>query len=305
MPLFDTVMTQLRAAAEPTRLRVLATLRRGEFSVIELTDILGQSQPRVSRHLKLLCDAGLLERFREQHWVYYRVPAEGAGTEFVDELLSRIEPGDPTLAADRVRVEAVLDQRSLPQQRAAGDGPGLPAVAAADELAAVLADALAVQVASSLFYFGVSPAEVLPGIASRARRVVGMHPSRLEVQRARAVLHSRGLSHCVLQQGELIALPQPSMTFDVAIVDRKLDSTARPVEALREVTRLLAAGGQLLLVEDYDGLETRASGGNPFVLLRTWVADAGLACLRLQPLDLDGRHLVLAIATAQSVAAAA
>jgi ArsR family transcriptional regulator len=305
MPLFDTVMSQLRAAAEPTRLRVLATLRRGEFSVIELTEILGQSQPRVSRHLKLLCDAGLLERFREQHWVYYRVPAEGAGTEFVDELLSRIEPGVPTLAADLVRVEAILEQRSLPQPRTAIDVPGRPAVLAADELAAVLADALDAQVASALFYFGRSPAEVLPGIASRARRVVGMHPSRLEVQRARAVLHSRGLSHCVLQQGEMTALPQPSLSFDAAIVDRMLESTARPVEALREVTRLLAAGGPLLLVEDYDTLATRAGAGNPFAVLRTWVADAGLAVRRLQPLDLDGRHLVLAVATAQSVAAAA
>ncbi len=305
MPLFDTVMIQLRAAAEPTRLRVLATLRRGEFSVIELTEILGQSQPRVSRHLKLLCDAGLLERFREQHWVCYRVPAQGEGTEFVDELLSRIEPGDPTLAADRVRVETVLVQRSLPKPRGASDGPEPTTVAAADELAAVLADTLDVQVASSLFYFGRSPAEVLPGIASRARRVVGMHPSRLEVQRARAVLHSRGLSHCVLQQGELAALPQPSLSFDAAIVDRLLDSTAHPVEALREVTRLLAAGGQLLLVEDYDALAARAGAGNSFAMLRAWVADAGLDCRRLQPLDLDGRHLVLAVAVAQRVAAAA
>ena len=304
MPLFDTVMTQLRAAAEPTRLRVLATLRRGEFSVIELTEVLGQSQPRVSRHLKLLCDAGLLERFREQHWVYYRVPAAGAGREFVDELLSRIEPADPTLAADRARVEAVLQQRSLPQERAATDGPQ-PEAATADELAAVLAEALGEQVESSLFYFGLAPAEVLPGIASRARRVVGMHPSRLEVQRARAVLHSRGLSHCVLQQGDLAALPQPSLSFDAAIVDRMLDANARPVEALREVTRLLAAGGQLLLVEGYDALEALAGAGNPFAVLRAWITDAGLTCRRLQPLDLDGRHLVLAVATAASVAVAA
>ena len=109
----------------------------------------------------------------------------------------------------------------------------------------------------------------------------------------------------MLQQGELAALPQPSMSFDAAIVDRMLDATARPVEALREVTRLLAAGGQLLLVEDYDALEALAGAGNPFALLRTWVADAGLTCRRLQPLDLDGRHLVLAVATAASVAAAA
>lgn len=304
MPFFDTFMTELRAIAEPTRLRILATLRRGEFSVIELTTILAQSQPRVSRHLKLLCDAGLLERFREQHWVYYRVPADGAGRELVDELLSRVESSDPTLAADRAQVEVVLRQRSLPQERSLLDGPDTAATSA-DELAAVLADALGEQVASSLFYCGLSPAEVLPGIASRARRIVGMHPMRLEVQRARAVLHSRGLSHCVLQQGDLAALPRPSMSFEAAIVDRMLHLAAQPVDALREVTRLLADAGQLLLVEDYDALEALAGAGNPLALLRSWVADADLACRRLQPLDLDGRHLVLAVATAARVAAAA
>ena len=78
---FDELLSDLRAVGEPSRLRLLAILARGEFSVTELTKVLGQSQPRVSRHLKLLCDAGLLEKFREQHWILYRVPAEGrAGT---------------------------------------------------------------------------------------------------------------------------------------------------------------------------------------------------------------------------------
>jgi DNA-binding transcriptional ArsR family regulator len=297
-------MTQLRAAAEPTRLRVLATLRRGEFSVIELTDILGQSQPRVSRHLKLLCDAGLLERFREQHWVYYRVPAEGAGKGFVDQVLSRIEPADPTLEADRARVETVLQQRSVPPTTAVVDGPRTR-VAAVDELAAVLVEALNENLESALFYFGQSPAEVLAGVAARARRVVGMHPTRLEVQRARAVLHSRGLSHCVLQQGDLAALRQPAASFGAAIVDRMLVESAHPVEALLEVARLVTPGGQVLLVEDYDALDARAGAGQPFALLQAWVAGAGLACRRLQPLDLDGRHLVLAVATVHSVASAA
>jgi len=116
----------------------------------------------------------------------------------------------------------------------------------------------------------------------------------VEVQRARAALHSRGLTHCVLQQGEITALPQPSASIDVAIVDRSLGAHLRPVEALREVLRLLTIGGELLLVEDYDELEQRAPDGNPLALIRQWLAEAGLRVTRLHPVDLDGRHLLLA-----------
>ena len=75
---FLPAVSALRAAAEPTRLRLLALLARAELTVGEICEVIGQSQPRVSRHLKLLCDVGLLDRFREQHWVYYRAPASGA-----------------------------------------------------------------------------------------------------------------------------------------------------------------------------------------------------------------------------------
>jgi ArsR family transcriptional regulator len=301
---FDTLLTALRAAAEPTRLRMLAVLARGEFAVTELTEILGQSQPRVSRHLKLLGEAGLLEKFREQHWIYYRVPSGGAGAEFVRDLLARIAPDDATLAGDLLRVEAVLEQR-----RGAGspapDGDTADAATAARELNTVLAAQLGDRGRSALFYYGVAPAEVLQAVASRARRVVGMHGSRQEVQRARAALHSRGLSHCLLQQGDLRAVPQPGASFDTAVLDRALALQPQPAEALREAARLLKPGGELLLVEDYDALAQRAPGSNPLVALRQWLVDAGLACVRLHPLDVGGHHLLLALARSESAAAGA
>src|SRR5215211_1474789 len=108
------LLSELRAVSEPSRLRLLAILAGGEFSVTELTRVLGQSQPRVSRHLKLLCDAGLLEKFREQHWIYYRVPGEGRGAAFVRDLLARIDGHDATIASDAERVADVLDERSRP-----------------------------------------------------------------------------------------------------------------------------------------------------------------------------------------------
>ncbi len=111
----------LKAAAEPSRLRLLAVLALGEFTVSELTGILGQSQPRVSRHLKLLNDGGLLERFREQHWVFHRVPADGEGAALVRSLLELLDPDDPLLALDRERANVALAGRT--QQ----GGPGTEA----------------------------------------------------------------------------------------------------------------------------------------------------------------------------------
>jgi len=305
MPTFELLLSQLRAVAEPSRLRLLAILARGEFAVTELTTILGQSQPRVSRHLKLLCDAQLLERFREQHWIFYRVPTEGAGRAFVNDVLTRLQPSDPTLLADTARVAVVLEERGRASAAPGGEGPAGRAAGSRAELASVLAAELGDRGRGALFYYGQSPTDVLGPIASRARRVVGMHGSRLEVQRARAALHSRGLSHCALQQGELKSLPHVAGDFDTAILDRALATNSRPVEALREIARLLGSHGELLLVEDYDALALRAAVGNPLAAPREWLAEAGLVCTRLRPIDVDGQHLVLAVAHPEGTVSAA
>src|SRR5690242_19422506 len=107
----EPVLSSLRAAAESTRLRLLLLCAKGELTVTELTDILGQSQPRVSRHLKLLCDAGLLDRFREQLWVYYRAPASGEGRDTVWQLLALVDEEDDVLRRDRRRMEEVIAER--------------------------------------------------------------------------------------------------------------------------------------------------------------------------------------------------
>ena len=107
---FDLLLSRLRAIAEPSRLRLLAILARGEFSVSELTAILGQSQPRVSRHLKLLDDCGLLERFREQHWMYYRVAADTGGAASLSSAVDR--------AIEQLRQDGTL--RELSERRFGG-----------------------------------------------------------------------------------------------------------------------------------------------------------------------------------------
>jgi len=298
---FDTLLPRLRAIAEPSRLRLLAILARGEFSVSELTGILGQSQPRVSRHLKLLDDCGLLERFREQHWMYYRVAGDTEGGRLARLMLEELDADDPALAGDLERMRRVLEVRDAPG--VAGDGEG--AATGPDDLVPLIAAELGAQGQDALLYFGVAPDEVLVGLGGRARRAVGMNPSRLVVQRARARLHSAGLNHCQLQRGELSALPQPSGGFDVTVVDRVLAGSARPVDALREAARVLRPTGHLLVIEDFEALERRAPDSNPLALLRGWLAEAGLTCDRLRPFDVSGAHLLLAVATLEAEAVAA
>jgi ArsR family transcriptional regulator len=232
---FENLLPRLRAIAEPTRLRLLAVLACGEFSVSELMEILGQSQPRISRHLKLLDDCGLLERFREQHWMYYRVADDTEGGRLARLLLDQLDANDPALAGDFERMGRVLEVRAG-RSLAGGADTG---AAESHDLVPLIAAELGKQGQDALLYFGVAPDEVLAGLGSRARRAVGMNPSRMVVQRARARLHSAGLNHCVLQRGELAALPHPSHSFDVAVVDRVLAAADRPAEALREVARVL------------------------------------------------------------------
>src|SRR5437764_2589975 len=108
----DQAVELLRAAGEPTRMRILALLAREELAVLELCRVLDQSQPRVSRHLKLLAEAGLVERFPDGAWVFYRLTGAGKGGELVAEVLQRIDPADPVLQRDGERLQAVWAERA-------------------------------------------------------------------------------------------------------------------------------------------------------------------------------------------------
>src|SRR6187200_2671864 len=113
---FDSLHAVLRAAGEGTRLRILALLSEAELTVSDLTDILRQSQPRISRHLKLLAEAGLVERFREGAWAFFRLAERGGPAEFARELIARLDPKDPMIARDRDRLTAVRTARAAAAQ---------------------------------------------------------------------------------------------------------------------------------------------------------------------------------------------
>src|ERR1700744_6204083 len=108
----DQAIDILRAAGEPSRLRILALLAKGELAVMELCHILDQSQPRVSRHLKLLTEAGLVERFPDGAWVFYRLTGAGGAARPADSLLALIDPNDGVLARDADRLQGVQAGRA-------------------------------------------------------------------------------------------------------------------------------------------------------------------------------------------------
>jgi ArsR family transcriptional regulator len=279
---------------------LLVVLSRGEFSVGELTEILGQSQPRVSRHLRLLGDCGLLERFREQHWIYYRVPVEGDGAEFVTDLLAKLAEDDPVTTADAVRVAAVLEARRGSRQPEATPSSENADDALAEAISIDLGDA----VLGSLLLFGRAPGRLLSRLGQRARRIVGVHPSRDELQRARAQLHALGSAIACCSRVKRLRCRNRN-TFDAVILDRVVASSAAPARVMREAARVLVEGGRLIVVEDFDALAEHGSTRNPLAQMRDWVSNCGLVCRRLRPVDAGPTHLLVAVAAVETVRAVA
>ncbi len=246
----EPTLNALRACAEPTRLRLLALAARGSFCVVEFTEILGQSQPRLSRHLKLLCDAGVLERVREGANVWFAVPP-GAG--LVHDVLLRLPEEDPVLSADRRGAARVLSERariaSESFRRAGADWDemralGLPAAA----VEAALIGALPGDRLGRLLDIGTGTGGLLEALAPRITAGLGVDASRAMLALARTRLSKPGLGHCSVRQADMYRLPL-SGAFEIVVMQMVLHYAEDPAAALTEAARVLAPGGVLVVVE--------------------------------------------------------
>lgn len=253
---FALLLDGLKAAGEDTRLRLLALIGEGELTVSELTEILGQSQPRISRHLKLLAEAGLVERFREASWVFYRRAADTPGAALTDALLGLMAPEDATLLRDRERLEAVRAARAAQAQayfRAhAHEWDAIRRLHAPEEqVEAAIRQALAGGRVGSLLDLGTGTGRVLELFADEMERGVGIDLSAEMLAVARANLDRAGVRNATVRQGDIYNLALPRDAFDVVIVHQVLHFLEDAPRAIREAARVLRPGGRLLVV-DFD-----------------------------------------------------
>lgn len=252
MPL-PQVLSYLKASADPSRLRLLALLAGGEATVGELVEVLGQSQPRVSRHLKLLADAGLVEHFRDGQWVYYRLATGGASSALLDEVIGLVRAGDELIDADAARMATIRRQRERYALTAAS-GPRRwvePATDRPDEAALrqALDEALGAGPLGEVLDIGAGSGLVLRLLGARARHAVGLDTSRGMRLLARTRLQEAGLAGCTIRAGDMHQLPFADHSFDVVVLDEVLALTDRPLRVLEEAVRVLRPSGRLMLLD--------------------------------------------------------
>jgi SAM-dependent methyltransferase len=284
------VVRALKSAAEPTRLRLLVLLSHGEFTVGELASILRQSQPRISRHLRLLTEAGFLDRFREQQCVYYRMPVTGQCLQWSRQILSLLNPDAALLHRDREQAARVVGQRAVT--------PSAVETVEQDpreDLARLLVEELGPSSIGELLDIGTGAGLMLELLGPRAEHAIGIDISAPALRLARTRVHGVGLSHCEFRRGDMYGLPCEDAAFDLVTMDRLLGLAERPVAALNEAGRALRPGARLLVIEDFEQLAARATV-NPLAQLRGWLTAGGFTGVRLRPCDLANRHCIIAVA---------
>lgn len=250
----ETLLHGLRAAGEPTRLRLLALLARNELTVSELTWILGQSQPRVSRHLKLLADAHLVSRFQEGSWVFYRLADQGRGAGLARALVRMLPEDDPDLARDYERLEAIKQGHARAASAYFRDVAERwdrvrSLYVAEDDVERAMLDAAGDGPIDSFLDLGTGTGRILQVFGERVERGLGIDSSREMLAVARANLEKRGLSHCQVRLGDILHLNVPAGAVDLATIHHVLHYLDDPAAAVAEAARTLRPGGRLLIVD--------------------------------------------------------
>jgi ubiquinone/menaquinone biosynthesis C-methylase UbiE len=251
---FDALNAALKAAGEETRLRVLALLAEAELTVSDLTDILRQSQPRISRHLKLLADAGLVERFREGTWAFFKLSEHGGGADVAHALLARLNPADPIITRDREKLSAVRAARAAAAQayfrRHAAEWDRIRKLHVADAaVEGAIRAALDEKPFRSLLDLGTGTGRMLEMFGKDIERGLGLDLSLDMLLLARDRLERAGLKNCSVRQGDIYDLPLADNAFDVVILHQVLHFLDDGARAIREAARVLRPGGRLLVVD--------------------------------------------------------
>ena len=286
----DALVAMLKAAGEETRLRILALLAAGELTVSDLQRVLEQSQPRISRHLRLLVEAGLVERSRDGAWSFYRL---GAGAERL-AVLRALDPSDPVLGADRARLLAVreehADEAAAFFAANAAEWDRIRALHAPDEtVERAMLDAVGPDRVDRLLDIGTGTGRMLEVFAPLYREAVGIDASSAMLAIARAKLASGQLPGARVVRADLFDREAAPGPFDLVVVHQVLHFLDRPGDAVAEAAGRLSAGGRIAIADfaphDHEFLAReqrhRRMGFEPRTVER-WLEDAGAVPLSLQ-----------------------
>jgi ubiquinone/menaquinone biosynthesis C-methylase UbiE/DNA-binding Lrp family transcriptional regulator len=252
----EKLVAMLRAAGDPTRLRLLLLLRQAELTVSELVDIVGQSQPRVSRHLKLLTEAGLIDRFKEGSWVFYRACDRGPGADLAEAIGTIASPDSQE--SDSKRLAAVREARAA-QAAAffsanAAEWERIRALHAPEK---DVEDAIVLHIAGhpmdALLDAGTGTGSMLELLAPHVKRAVGVDVSPEMLAIARDRLARAHITHAQVRLGDTYRLPFPNGNgvggFDAVLFHQVLHFLDDPQAAVIEAARVMHAGGRLLIAD--------------------------------------------------------
>lgn len=294
-----------QSVSDPTRLRILALLTRMELSVGELAQLLEQSQPRVSRHVRILADAGIVERRKEGSWVFLEI-AYRDRTRPLLELIESWTDSATRAAFDRdsERLDAVRADRAEAAERYfAAHADAWDSIrslhVAETEVERAIDAALAGRGLGTLVDIGTGTGRMLELFAPRADQAIGIDRSSDMLRLARVKLASAGVDSS-LRQGDMYALPLAGGTADCVIIHQVLHFAHAPAEAIAEAARVLAPGGTLLVADfaahEREELRIRDAHlrlGFADDVMTDWFAAAGLAVDHIE--HLEGGELTVTI----------
>lgn len=301
----DVLLSGLRASAEPSRLRLLALCAHGELTVSELVQIIGQSQPRVSRHLKLLCEAGLLDRFREGTWAFYRLAERSPCAQLGRMIVDLIPVDDATLALDLQRLEAVkranADRAAEYFRRNAEEWDKIRSLhIAEDKVEVALQSLLPNSGISDFLDIGTGTGRILELFGPDVKHGVGIDMSREMLSIARANLQRANIKNCQVRQGDMYQLPFSGASFDAVVIHQVLHFAEDPAEVIAEASRALRPGGRIVVVDfaPHDLETLRAEQAHRRLGFRDdevarWFRSAGL--VPGKPVQLEGDPLTVCL----------
>lgn len=311
----DTLLTAMRAVAEPTRLRILNLCAHSELTVSDLVGLLGQSQPRLSRHLKLLVEGGVLERHREGAFARYRVTSAkyGGPAGFAAAVLDLLPTEDATLCQDLERLDALRDRREREAaeyfKRNAAQWDKIRALHVDEAaLSERLNSLTATWPLDAVLDIGTGTGKLLQIFGPRAGRAVGVDLSNEMLRLARAAVERDGLSNCQVRLADMYRLPWADGDFDTALLHMVLHYAEDPAAALMEAGRATRAGGRILVAdfESHTLTELRAEHAHRWpgfsdTQIRAWLTDAGYEDIAVD--RLDGAALTVCLWTARKMGA--